>query len=105
MFSIALPSFFILSTNYSNDKDLPITVTPPNVTGAAWSHWGTYSGTDDDIAPPHVNREPIGGVQVGQNGRAYVGALLYERTKSYMECQIHELEQEAYSVDLRAFIG
>ena len=52
-----------------------------------------------------MNREPRGGGHVGQNGRASVGALLYERTKSDMESQIHELEQEAYSVALRAFIG
>lgn len=63
------------------------------------------SGTDDDLPPPHVNREPRGGGRVGQNGRASVGALLYERTESDMESQIHQLEQEAYSAVLRAFIG
>lgn len=63
------------------------------------------SGTDDDIPPPHVNREPRGGGQVGRNRRASVGALLYERAEFDMESLIHRLEQEAYSAVLRAFIG
>jgi len=63
------------------------------------------SGTDDDIPPPHMNREPRGGGRVGGNGRSSVGALLYERGEFDMESQIHQLEQEAYSAVLRAFIG
>jgi hypothetical protein len=70
-----------------------------------WSHWGTCSGKNDDLPPPHVNREPRGGGRVGQNGRASLEEILYERTKSGMESQIHDLEQEAYSVALWAFIG
>jgi hypothetical protein len=63
------------------------------------------AGTDDDIPPPHMNREPRGGGRVGGNGRSSVGALLYERGEFDMESQIHQLEQEAYSAVLRAFIG
>lgn len=77
--------FSYIIHNYSNDKDFLITFTPPNVVGDAWSHWGTCSGTYDDLPPPHVNREPRGGGCVGQHGRAFVGALLYDRTKSDME--------------------
>lgn len=63
------------------------------------------SGTDDDIPPAHMNREARGGGRVVQNGRASVGTLLYERAEFDMESQIHQLEQEAYSAVLRAFIG
>ncbi|KAL2526003.1 Protein EMSY-LIKE 3 [Abeliophyllum distichum] len=58
--------------------------------------------TDDDHPQPQYNRVPLGG-RVAGNGRSFVGSAPYQRMQSYMESEIHNLEQIAYAAVQRAF--
>lgn len=61
------------------------------------------SGTDDDLPPSHQNiprRACFVGIE-----RAPIDSVPYSRMQSEMEALIHQLEREAYSSMLRAFIA
>ncbi|XP_050223004.1 protein EMSY-LIKE 3 isoform X2 [Mercurialis annua] len=63
------------------------------------------SGTDDDLPPPHRNRFQSGVRPVGNGRPAVLGSALIPRLHNDMETQIHNIEQEAYTSVLRAFIA
>lgn len=64
----------------------------------------TETEGDDYLPPPYLNSTNIrGGGHVGGDERAIVPANLHGRTQTDMQAQIHQLEQQAYCLVLRAF--
>ncbi|CAL5090737.1 unnamed protein product [Urochloa decumbens] len=59
---------------------------------------------DDDFPPPYSNsRDMRGSEHVSGNGKAIVPTSPHARAQTDMEAQIHQLEQQAYCLVLRAF--
>ncbi|CAL5075166.1 unnamed protein product [Urochloa decumbens] len=59
---------------------------------------------DDDFPPPYSNsRDMRGSEHVSGNGKAIVPTSPHARAQTDMKAQIHQLEQQAYYLVLRAF--